>query len=351
MIENKTANPTQSFGSGGLILCYFKPPCYQNDNETKDIDWYNMSSINEASIDKDMSEKFHVIYDGVALDEHLMDVRDLSPAMLAISDLFVHVNKELNGDTLEIQLKVKANFKAGSFGMEFTEVLSWVSQMRDLLISNNAMALSNASGILALIGFFGGKGLIQLYKELKGKPPVKIEESLENAKVFYSETECIEVSKDVLRLYRNRTIAADINKMLEPLNKEGIDSFYVVRDSDKNNAELAITKDEIPYFEYHEIESDLSENTTETFVQIEAAVFKDNNKWKFDNGGSPINAAILDEEFLRKIDSGELRFGKGDLLKVKLKTIQTFAHGKLKTEFQVIEVLEHKIVKQGHLEF
>ena len=223
--------------------------------------------------------------------------------------------------------------------------------MRDLLISNNAMALSNASGILALIGFFGGKGLIQLYKELKGKPPVKIEESLENAKVFYSETECIEVSKDVLRLYRNRTIAADINKMLEPLNKEGIDSFYVVRDSDKNNAELAITKDEIPYFEYHEIESDLSENTTETFVQIEAAVFKDNNKWKFDNGGSPINAAILDEEFLRKIDSGELRFGKGDLLKVKLKTIQTFAHGKLKTEFQVIEVIEHKIVKQGHLEF
>lgn len=86
-------------------------------------------------------------------------------------------------------------------------------------------------------------------------------------------------------------------------------------------------------------------------MQIEAAVFKDNNKWKFDNGGSPINAAILDEEFLRKIDSGELRFGKGDLLKVKLKTIQTFAHGKLKTEFQVIEVLEHKIVKQGHLEF
>lgn len=85
--------------------------------------------------------------------------------------------------------------------------------------------------------------------------------------------------------------------------------------------------------------------------RLKQRFFKDNNKWKFDNGGSPINAAILDEEFLRKIDSGELRFGKGDLLKVKLKTTQTFAHGKLKTEFQVIEVLEHKIVKQGHLEF
>lgn len=310
-----------------------------------------MNHANEALIDKDMSEKFHVIYDGVALDEHLMDVRDLSPAMLAISDLFVHVNKELNGNNLEIQLKVKANFKAGSFGIEFTEVLSWANQMRDLLISNNAMAVANASGILAFIGFFGGNGLIQLYKKMQGKPPVRVEESLENAKIFYSETEHIEISKDVLRLYRNRTIVADINKMLEPLNKDGIDSFYVVRDSDKQNAELAITKDEIIYFKYHELENELSENISETFVQIESVVFNEKNKWKLNNGGSSINALILDDEFLRKIDDGELRFGKGDLLKVKLKIIQTFAHGKLKTDFEVLQVLEHKIVKQGTLDF
>ena len=88
-----------------------------------------MNNTNENLIDEDMSEKFHVVYDGRALDEHLMDVRDLSPAMLAISDLLTHTNKELNGDKLEIQLKVRANFKAGSFGIEFVEMLSWVGQL------------------------------------------------------------------------------------------------------------------------------------------------------------------------------------------------------------------------------
>lgn len=301
-------------------------------------------------IDDDMSEKFHVVYDGKALDEHLMDVRDLSPAMLAISDLLTHTNKEINGDKLEIQLKVRANFKAGSFGIEFIEMLSWAGQIRDMLISNNAMALANAGGILGLIGLFGGKGLIQLFQKLKGKPPVKIEETIEGTKVFYSETEYLEVSKDVLKLYRNRTIAGDIKKMLEPLNKEGIDSFYVVRDSDKSKPELVISDNELPYFEYQNIEDNLGENISETYLQIDSLTFRDKNKWKFSYGESAISASILDEKFLQRIDGGELRFGKGDLLKVKLRTCQKFAHGKLKIDYEVVEVLEHKILRQGNLD-
>lgn len=309
-----------------------------------------MNSTNDTLNDEDMSEKFHVVYDGKALDEHLMDVRDLSPAMLAISDLLTHANKEINGDKLEIQLKVRANFKAGSFGIEFIEMLSWVGKIRDMLISNNAMALANATGILTLIGFFGRKGLIQLYQKLKGQPPVRIEENLEGAKVFYSETEYIEVSKEVLKLYRNRTIAGDIKKMLEPLSKDGIDSFYVVKDSNKCEPELIISNNELPYFEYQNIEDRLGENVSETYLQIDSLTFRDNNKWKFSYGDSTINASILDETFLQKIDGGELRFGKGDLLRVKLRTCQRITHDKLKIDYEILEVLEHKILKQGNLD-
>ena len=309
-----------------------------------------MNSNNENLIDDDMSEKFHVVYDGKALDEHLMDVRDLAPAMLAISDLLVHVNKEINGDKLEIKLNVKANFKAGSFGIEFIETLSWVNQIRDLLTTNTAMALANAAGILSLIGFFGHKGVIQLYKKLKGLPPVRVEESLDNAKVFYTETEYIEVSKDVLRIYKNKNIAYDINKMLEPLSKEGIDSFYIVKDSNKDDVELLISDKELSFFEYQPIEDSLGENISETYVQIELITFKDKNKWKFSIGDSTVSAQILDDLFLQKINNGDLRFGKGDLLKVRLKTSQILAHGKLKTEYEVIKVLEHKIIEQGKLD-
>ena len=310
--------------------------------------------MNESYIslnDEDMTEKFHVIYDGRALDEHLMDVRDLAPAMMAVNDLLIHANKEINGDKLEVSLKVKANFKAGSFGIEFIEQLTWVNQIKDLLTGSVATALSNASGILSLLGMFGGGfGLLQLFKLLKGKPPVRIEESTEGVKVFYSETEYLEVDKNVLKLYRNKTIAADINKMLEPLSKDGIDSFYVVKDVTKKDVEIFIDKSELDYFKYQNIDDELSENITETFLQIESISFREKNKWKFNNGESNFSAVIVDEEFLQNIDTGELRFGKGDLLKVKLKTNQTFAHGKLKTDYEVIKVIEHKIVKQGSLD-
>lgn len=305
----------------------------------------------EDDVVGEMAEKFYVIYDGWALEHHLMDVRDLAPAMIAVNDLLSNANKVLNGDKADLNLKVNASFKAGSFGMELHTVVHFLSQIRDMFAGENASAISNAWTILGIVGFVGGGGLIGLIKFLRGKKPTKIIDEDGRLKVYINETEYYETDGKVVKLYKNRTIIGDLNKMLEPLEKDGIDSFFVSRTGDKKDANLAIDESELAYFDYQEIENDLSENITETFIQIEAAVFKDNNKWKFDNGGSPINAAILDEEFLRKIDSGELRFGKGDLLKVKLKTIQTFAHGKLKTEFQVIEVLEHRIVKQGHLEF
>ncbi|NWK75708.1 hypothetical protein HYG93_15850 [Acinetobacter sp. SwsAc6] len=305
----------------------------------------------EDDVVGEMAERFYVIYDGWALEHHLMDVRDLAPAMIAVNDLLSNANKALNGEKADLNLKVNASFRAGSFGMELHTVVHFLSQIRDMFASDNASAISNAWAILEIVGFVGGAGLIGLIRFLKGKKPTKIIDEDGHLKVYLNETEYYETDGKVVKLYKNRTIVSDLNKMLEPLEKDGIDAFFVSRTGDKKDADLAIDESELTYFEYQEIENDLSENITETFVQIEAAVFKDNNKWKFDNGGSPINAAILDEGFLRKIDAGELRFGKGDLLKVKLKTIQTFAHGKLKTEFQVIEVLEHKIVRQGHLEF
>ena len=303
--------------------------------------------------DDDMSEKFHVVYDGKALDEHLMDVRDLAPAMMAISDLLTHANKEINGDKLEIQLNVKANFKTGCFGIEFVEHLSWVNQIKDMLIGPNATALANASGILGLVGFFCGStaGVIQLYKFLKGKPPLKIEETVENTKVYSSETEYLEVDKRTLRLYRSKVIASDIEKMLEPLSKEGIDTFYVAKEMSDEKPQLFIDKKDIEYFKFQDLDDHLSESTSVTFLQIESISFKEKNKWRFNNGGSTINASILDESFLHKVDSGLLRFGKGDLLKVELKTIQFLAHTKLKTEFEVVKVIEHKTTIQKEFDF
>lgn len=311
-----------------------------------------MTITNDDVNEDDMSEKFHVVYDGKALDEHLMDVRDLAPAMMAINDLLIHANQEINGEKLKIELKVKANFKAGSFGIEFHEILSWYDQIRDILTGPTVTALLNAGGILALLGMFRGprSGLIQLYQKLKGKPPIKVEEETEGVRVYYSETEFELVDKHVLRLYRNKSIASDLSKMLEPLSKEGIDTLYVVKDIDAKNVELLIDKSEVEFFKYQEFEENLNSDISETYIQIESVSFKEKNKWKFSNGKFFFNARISDEDFISRIDAGELRFGKGDILRVKLNVIQTIAHNKLKSEYEILKVIEHKPMKNNEQE-
>jgi len=312
-----------------------------------------MVNENLAIADEDMTEKFHVIYDGEALDEHLMDVRDLAPAMMAISDLLTHANQVINGDKVKIQLKVKANFKAGSFGLEFVEYMTWANHIKDFLLGPGATAISNASGILSFIGFFSSTtfGLIQLYKYLKGKPPVKVEVSDSKAKVFYTETEYVEIDERTLKLYRNRTIAADLEKVLEPLTKDGIDTLYVVKDDNKKEPELVIQKQDIEYFKYQEVQEDENVTYSQAFVTIVSVTFKEKNKWKFSNGNLIFSAKVTDEYYLNRINSGELRFGKGDILKVKLKSTQTIAHNTLKTEYEVVEVLEHQVVKNDQEKF
>ncbi|MBF9205413.1 hypothetical protein JDA50_11840 [Acinetobacter pittii] len=307
-----------------------------------------MVNDNLAIADEDMTAKFHVIYDGEALNEHLMDVRDLAPAMMAVSDLLTHANQEINGDNLKVELKVKANFKAGSFGIEFVEVMTWYKQVVDILSGQEFTAIANAGALIGIIGLFKGprNGLIQLYKYLKGNPPLKIEEDLDGGvKVFYEETDFILVEKRVLQLYRSQTIASDISKMLEPLKKEGIDSFYVVKDSDKDNVEVMIDESEVEYFHYQDFDDSINYEISETFLQIESISFKESNKWKFSNGSIIFNAQILDANFLERIDNGDLRFGKGDILKVQLRTSQYIVHNKLKTEYQVIKVIEHRAIK------
>ncbi|HEV7833332.1 MAG TPA: hypothetical protein VGP09_08150 [Caballeronia sp.] len=70
-------------------------------------------------------EQFHVVYDGPALDEHRMNICDLAPALAAIADLFSAANTELNGNSADVRVEVKGNFKSGSFQIEliFTQAL------------------------------------------------------------------------------------------------------------------------------------------------------------------------------------------------------------------------------------
>ena len=291
-------------------------------------------------------QPFKVIYDGPALAEHRMDVRDLAPALIAIADLFTSANKELNSENTEVRLEVRGSFKAGSFHSELIFVQSLASQIRDLFAGPSANAFSNALAILAALGIVGGGGLIGLIRTLRGRKPQRTEPEGTNTRVWISELESFIVEEAIYRLYQNRAVRISLQKALSPLEREGISSFGIVRG---DAVELSIENDELDAFS---MSDDPGEVVTDTIAHkvllLESVVFKDGNKWRVHDGSFAFFAALDDEQFIAKVDAGE-RFGKGDVLVVDLRQTQIITDEGLRNEYRIVKVREHRAPLQPAL--
>jgi hypothetical protein len=273
-------------------------------------------------------------------------VRDLAPALMAISDLFTHVNAELNGDSADVRVEVKGGFKSGSFQIELLFTQALLLQLRDMFAGATATAVSNASAILATLGLMGGRGLIGFLRRLNGRRPHRIEQAAEVSQVWITESELIEVDTRIVRLWLSRSVRASLQKVLSPLEREGITSFGVVT---ADAVELDIEEAELAVFAMSGDEGEVvSDATTRKILLLESVMFKDGNKWRVHDGQSAFSAAMDDHEFLAKVDAGE-RFRKGDVLVVDLRHIQTIVGDALRTEFRIVKVHEHRAPLQAAL--
>lgn len=294
--------------------------------------------------DMSASVQFSIKYDGPVLAEHQMDVRELAPALLALSSLLEESNRALNGDKPEIRVNVKGNFQSGSFKIDLSAALTMKEQIVSLLSGAEVTALSNLFGILSGLGLLGGGGLLGLVIWLNGRKPSKIEYQGDKA-IFTleesSEVESLEVDLAVGRLYATKTVRQSLSKVVKPLSQPGIDYFASGRDG---QAEVIITKEQVAAFFALDDDMEVVSNTVaeRALLQIESAVFKDGNKWRLNDGTTSFFAEIIDVDFLSRIQSGEERFGKGDVLIVDLRRIQTIADTGLKSEYRIENVHEHR---------
>jgi hypothetical protein len=281
---------------------------------------------------------FQIAYDGPALDSHEMDVNDLAPALLALSELLEEANQVINDGKAKVNVKVKGSFKSGSFGVDFSVLQSTL----DLLNIFNDTHVTGALNLVGLVGLVSGSTvcLFHVLKWLKGRPIEKVIKINDETVEIYSQQESLEISINVLKLLMNFNIRRSIEKVILPLKKEGIDRFYA---KDKNKKAIEVQKNEVGYFDAPIPQEEVLEDVELiTNVQLVNVAFQETNKWRFSDGTTSFFATVTDNGFIHRVQNDTETFAKNDILRVKLRKIQYESPTGIRTEYYVQDVIEHR---------
>ncbi len=285
---------------------------------------------------------FRVTYDGPALASHEMDVRELAPALLAAGDLLDAATRVLNGERVKPQINVRASFKTGSFGIDFALATDWLLKVRDIFAADSASAVANALeilGALGLVAWQGRRGLVGALLWLRGRRIEKVEAVAGQVRLIVA-GESLEIERAVLALLRDLAVREALDKLLSPLDREGIDTFATGTDG---TIETRITRAERDWFRAPEPADDLLLDEERKMVfSIVSLAFREEHKWRLFDGAATVYAAMADADFLARVDRNVETFTKGDLLICRVRVRQWQTASGARTEYEVTRVMEHR---------
>ena len=290
--------------------------------------------------------EFELRYDGPALDVGHMNARDLAPTLMAMSDLLREANRIVNGDRYRVQVNVRTGFRYSSFGIEFgVELHSAIEAVSGVLDKAGA---NSSEELLVYLGISEyATGLWQLIKRLRGKKvkPGDIKIDGDNAQVFTGDNQKIVVNRNVINMYGDVPTRRNFEAVARLLTQNGIEKL-----EGRRNGKVVdeIGKDDHGYYAADEMLADstmgdgMGESTREARLQINTPVLEGEYVWRVSEHGIRFTARMLDSQFRKRVESGDVRFAAGDVLRVRLKTIPRMTErGEEKADFEILKVLEH----------
>ena len=295
------------------------------------------------------TEYINIIYSGSAVEDGIIDVKNLASNLLSFANLVQRVSALITEDKNIIDIKIKAMSK-GSFDISLILMQKEVWEtITNFFASKDYNAIKEIFFILFGSGVVASGGIIGLYKFLKNKKPKDIKTNNNGTLTLKNEeNQEFIASKDLLKTFKDIEVQQAIKEVIkDTLSKEGLDSISF---KTKNTTEI-ITKEEANYFDISiQDNEEIIEHENIAIYSIISLTFKEDNKWTLNDGNTQIKATITDESFLQKIENGEIAFTKYDKLKCRVLLKQNIKDKLPKNDYTILEVLEHiKASKQINL--
>jgi hypothetical protein len=287
---------------------------------------------------------FELIFDGENLHEGEIDVKDLAPSLISLSDLLDEVSGKYAPECPKISLRVKPNFEKKCFKINLEVAQSYYAQFVELFSSQEVQAWAT---VLSLVGV-SGVGLLQLLKKAKKRKPQKVIEieHTETVKLKFDEGDDIVVDKRVLSLFQNPKARKAAERMFKPLKNGGVDKIKI----SKNQIDFLDTDtSDADSFDYEETNIDELESEGEKILRIISPSFQKGNKWRLNDGLRTSYYEITDQNFNNQVREKRLLFGINDFLLAKVKTFQKIEDGEIHTRHQIFEAKKYNPPETGEL--
>lgn len=284
---------------------------------------------------------FGVKYQGPALEDGRMLVRDLAPALLALGDLVKEASAELYPDlptpSLEIQATERSSFDVH---LVVNAADAW-EQVMNMLNSKAPTALSNLQAIL-LGSSTIGIGLYKFAKLVQGRKIERVEPTDDPniMRVIIDDETVIEAPAGTVKLYRNQKARKAARDSIAPTKRRGVERVEFHSEAPDIES-VTVESDEADAFDLPTGTDDdqLVDDVREAVVSIVKPDFGE-GRWRLDDGTATFGATMEDDGFQERVDRGEA-FHKGDFLRCRIRTVQSTKDGKLQNEHHLVQVIDH----------
>lgn len=283
---------------------------------------------------------FRIAYEGPALDDHEIDASDLAAALLAIGQMVRAANRLVNGDRLEVRVRVRGA-GAGSFWIELSvQAAGLWGMVADLVTGRDTDAILKLLEIAGIVGVTG-KGAIALVRSIGGRRVSRITRKGQAVEIETEDGGLIPADEAAARVALDQTFRKALeNVVVAPLLKEGVDACVISGDGVSER----VTPGDMRTFSAPMVDVDIiEENIYPKIFSIDTLSFRPGKKWRLSDGhGRSMLVDVEDGKFIDRIERSEIRFAKGDLLYCDVRETTRQTSKGMRAQFSIIHVREHR---------